>query len=139
MDTREQLRDELIAVFGATRELSPDADRHLAEVFLSRMEQQIQPRVGARKLQSGRRPGGLTFVRYALALLFLVLLLGPAFAFTMKGMTEHISATGIPWLYVCMLLIIAGCVAITMYLERHSVHVRVTRRHHGPSASGGGA
>jgi len=33
MDTREELRDELIAVLGVTRELSPDADQHLAEAF----------------------------------------------------------------------------------------------------------
>ncbi len=38
MDTREELRDELIAVLGAIRELSPDADPHLAEAFLRRID-----------------------------------------------------------------------------------------------------
>lgn len=38
MDTREELRDELIAVLGATRELSPDTDQHLAEAFLRRVD-----------------------------------------------------------------------------------------------------
>jgi len=39
MDTREELRDELIAVLAAARELSPDTDRHLADAFAERVEQ----------------------------------------------------------------------------------------------------
>ena len=48
MDTREELRDELIAVLGATRELSPDADQHLAEAFLRRLD------AGARRRPKSR-------------------------------------------------------------------------------------
>ncbi len=38
MDTREELRDELIAILGATRELPADTDRYLAETFLDRVD-----------------------------------------------------------------------------------------------------
>lgn len=48
MDTREELRDELIAVLGATRELSPDTDQHLAEAFLRRVD------AGARRRATSR-------------------------------------------------------------------------------------
>ncbi len=47
MDTREELRDELTAILGASRELTPDTDRYLAEGFLDRLD--------SRKLQTNRR------------------------------------------------------------------------------------
>ena len=41
MQTRhEDLRDELVAILGAGRELSPDADRQLADAFVRFLEQE---------------------------------------------------------------------------------------------------
>lgn len=35
---RDELRDELVAVLGASRELKPEADERLAEMFLERLQ-----------------------------------------------------------------------------------------------------
>src|SRR5438270_799409 len=62
MQRRDELRDELLAVTSARRELSPDEDRYLVETFLDRLDQEIDTRVDARidaRLSQipSRRPG----------------------------------------------------------------------------------
>jgi len=48
MDTCEELRDELVAILAAARELSPDTDRHLADAFAERVEQRRATRPALR-------------------------------------------------------------------------------------------
>ena len=45
---RDDLRDELLAVTGARRELSADDERYLVEQFLNRLERDIDQRIDAR-------------------------------------------------------------------------------------------
>jgi hypothetical protein len=45
---RDELRDELLAVTGARRELSADDEKYLVEQFLSRLERDIDQRIDAR-------------------------------------------------------------------------------------------
>lgn len=63
MKSRDELRDELLAVTSARRELSPDEDRYLVETFLDRLDQEIDTRVDsridARMANLPRRRGGM--------------------------------------------------------------------------------
>jgi len=45
---RDELRDELLAVTSARRELSADDEKYLVEQFLTRLEQDIDLRIDAR-------------------------------------------------------------------------------------------
>lgn len=58
---REKLRDELLAVTAARRELSPDDESYLIDGFLTRLDTEIDNRVDARieaKLQSMPKRAG---------------------------------------------------------------------------------
>jgi hypothetical protein len=48
VNRRDELRDELLAVTSARRELSPDEDKYLVESFLDRLDEEIEARVDAR-------------------------------------------------------------------------------------------
>jgi hypothetical protein len=49
METREDLRDELIVMLQAARELTPDTDRWLAERFLDRLDRRTHPAARPRR------------------------------------------------------------------------------------------
>lgn len=58
---RDKLRDELLAVTAARRELSPDDESYLIDGFLTRLDTEIDNRVDARieaKLRSASRRSG---------------------------------------------------------------------------------
>lgn len=65
MNSRDELRDELMAVLGAARELPPDTDAHLAEVFAD----QIYGNAQARPPRRRPFPGAMRRSRRALAAL----------------------------------------------------------------------
>lgn len=131
MDTHEELRDELIAVLGATRELSPETDEALAEAYLTRVEREfVAPsRVGACRRKK-REP--LTVLRYGLMQLLVILFVAPIAVFLITfpadGVLQHIDAGAIPPLYYAALLLVAATTLVTAYLERYTVQVRVSQR-----------
>lgn len=46
--TRDQLRDEIMAVLAARRELSLEDEKYLAEAFLEKLDREIDARIDAR-------------------------------------------------------------------------------------------
>lgn len=48
MNQPNDLRDELTAVMGARKELSPEDERYLVESFLDRLDRQLEARMDAR-------------------------------------------------------------------------------------------
>jgi len=61
---RAELRDELAVLIAAGRELSPDHDRVLADVFIDRIADRIGPAPRARRrLRVRRRHGQTTLPR----------------------------------------------------------------------------
>lgn len=132
MDTREDLRDELIAVLGATRELSPDTDKDLADAFLTQVERQLvaPTRVTARR--SRKKQEALTRLRYGLTHLLVFLLVAPIavflITFPVDGVLRNIDAGALPPVYYAALVLVAASILATAYLERHSVHVKISRR-----------
>ena len=42
----DELRDELVAILGAARELTPETDRQLADAFMRYLEHEPQPEIG---------------------------------------------------------------------------------------------
>jgi len=131
MGTHEELRDELIAVLGATRELTPETDEDLAEAYLTRIERELMApsRVGARR-RKRREP--LTLLRYGGVRLLVILLIAPIAVFLITfpadGVLQHIDAGAIPPLYYVALVLVAAMILVTAYLERHTVQVRVSQR-----------
>lgn len=46
--TRDELRDELVAIMSARQELSADHEQYLAETFLERLDKEIDQRIQER-------------------------------------------------------------------------------------------
>jgi hypothetical protein len=131
MDSRQELREELIAVLGAGRELSAESDSLLADVFLKRLDLTIESRKSVRQ----RMPtsvGLLGFFRSLLVTLLVLLLIAPAIAFLINfpsdGVLRHIDSGAIPLVYYVVAICLCVCIAATSYLERHSVYIRMTPR-----------
>lgn len=72
--SEEQLRDELVAVLGASRELSPAADVELADVFLERLERQLLFPRRPRDQALWRRPSAAGASRVAAMVVFSILI-----------------------------------------------------------------
>jgi hypothetical protein len=131
MDTHDELRDELIAVLGATRELSPDTDKELAEAFIRRVERltALQARTVQRPARRHAHPLGTA--RNGFVGLLGLMLLAPL-SMTAAGVSPDDVLRYIYWgalpvtynmslMYVCALMLVAACVVALVYLQRLSV------------------
>jgi hypothetical protein len=133
MDTHDELRDELIAVLGATRELSPDTDRELAEAFMRRVERlsALSTRPEQRPVKRNANP--LRVARNGFIGLLGLMLLAPL-AMGTVGVSPDEVLRYIYWnvlpvtytsivslMYVCALVLVAACVVALAYLQRLSM------------------
>ncbi len=117
----DELRDELLVILGAGRELSPEADKQLAEAFIRFLEQERAPESRkARPDQACEQPhyslqiaGGIWGV--ALTFLVLALIIGhPTFA-------QFIGPAAI------VLVLAAVLSSALLYLARNDWHVPQVR------------
>jgi hypothetical protein len=133
MDTHDELRDELVAVLGATRELSPDTDRELAEAFMRRVERlsALSTRPEQRPVKRNANP--LRVARNGFIGLLGFMLLAPL-AMATVGVSPDEVLRYIYWnvlpvtytnivslVYVCALVLVAACVVALAYLQRLSM------------------
>jgi len=132
MDTRDDLRDELIAMLSAARELSPVTDAHLAETFMERMAEQPPVQVRATRQATRRTKEQLTHVRHGFTGLLAISLLAPAVAVAVSvpadSIARRLDAGALPAYYDMALILMTVCILLTMYLEHHAVEVRISAR-----------
>lgn len=86
MGRREDLADELTAVLGASRELTPETDRFLAERFIDQLDTR-SPGTGRRRRSVRRR--ARTPRRQLVALLITGLLLGIGTPVSLQAIRTH--------------------------------------------------
>ncbi|MDQ2745381.1 MAG: hypothetical protein M3Z66_24225 [Chloroflexota bacterium] len=119
--SRESLRDEVIGLLNASRELSPSDDHPLAETFVTRLEQQLPA-------QTHRsRPRHLLYA----ALSALVVLLAIPVVMVIQtyshldGYLPPLDAGALPLLYWVALMCAVILLLATLVSERTGWHVRV--------------
>jgi ABC-type Fe3+ transport system permease subunit len=131
MDTYDDLRDELIAVLAATRELTPDSDPHLADVFMRRVQRQQIMLAEAAPRRTRRTSEPLRLARQTAIAVFAFFLLAPLLmvlggisaADILRNLYWDLAPmlyeSVVPLLYVCVLGLVAMCIVGMLYLERH--------------------
>jgi len=131
INARQELQDELVAVLGATRELPPEMDQHLADAFLKRVEQQLPEPAEAHGCDAKQKTELLPLVRYVLRKALLVFLLAPVVAVVgglpVDDVARHIHSGSVPALYYVTPILAIVCIVAVIYLERNSVHERISR------------
>ncbi len=123
--SRESLRDEVISLLNASRELSPSDDHPLAEAFVTRLEQQLMTRTPR------SRPRRLLYV----ALSALVVLLAIPVVMLIQTVNylhgygldylPPLDAGALPLLYWLALICVVVLLLATLVSERTCWHVRV--------------
>jgi hypothetical protein len=123
MDTREEERDEVLAVFAATRELTPDTDRQLADALLDRLHG-APPGRPLRHRRTGSHPSKNPFSVASMwsALLFTVLSTGMIGALRSTPNGLIFEPTRLPLLYWIGLALIAATLVVCIRLARQYPH-----------------
>jgi hypothetical protein len=80
LNTREEKADELTAILGASRELTPETDRYLAEQFIDRLENRTR-RTDSRRRFTARKTGNRRSAFTTLCVAALALAIGTPLSF----------------------------------------------------------
>jgi hypothetical protein len=113
----DELRDELVAILGASRELSPDVDHQLADAFLRALNQVEEPQP--------RRPGAVEALHqphYSIRLSGAAW--GAALMFLFCGLAfGHPSASQFFTVAVVLLALVSIATRAFLYMARHDWQV----------------
>ena len=123
MDTREEERDEVLAVFAATRELPPDMDTQLADALLDRLHGASTGRPSRRRHPGRQRVENPYSVASTWsALLFMVFSTGLIGAVSNTPTGIGFDPTRLPLLYWMGLSLVAATLVVCIRLARFYPH-----------------
>lgn len=123
MDTREEERDEVLAVFAATRELPRDTDRQLADALLDRLHDASTGR-SSRRRHPGRQRVKNPYSGASMwsALLFTVLSTGMIGTVRSAPTGIVVDPTRLPLVYWMGLTLVAATLVVCIRLARLYPH-----------------
>lgn len=120
---REELREELLLLLNASRELAPTEDQQLVEVFLDHVDAPItEPASRRSKDVLHGMPRGMVAMRWVTIVLLATLLVVPVTFIRQDTAGMHIAVA--PWFYLCVILAVGMLFAIT-WIERHAIWAQV--------------
>lgn len=122
-ESKDQLRDELVAILGASRELSPATDEELADMFLEHLGPQSPPPRQSTDRAPSRRPSTADISRVAAMVVFstLLVVLPLSLLRTHNGV---ITLEAVPPMYIVVLLLGGLSVPATTCLAGRPVRSR---------------
>jgi len=116
-ETREDLREQLLAILGAGRELTPDTDRQLADAFLRHLEIREIPPAPMHHAELHQPHYSLVAAGMICGATILGLLGAWASGPIDQNVFSHVLAT------VLIVAVVAAITRTLLYMARHSYHL----------------